>query len=274
MYKTHYNFEKKPFEPTPDPDFIWLSEAHIKTISRFKLAVQKNEGILVLTGDVGTGKTTFTNYLIKILEDQIFSAIIPYPDLDADSFFNYLSDELGINREFDSKGAFLFYLDQFLREVAARNTGVMIVIDDAQNLSNQLIQEIQLLSSIKTSGKKLIRILFVAQSQNNEDFIEKIKKNFKPAVSFNHHFKALTKSETQQYISNRLKKAGASENLIEPDAMDEIFSYSGGCPRLINIICDNALLAGYSENIYEIKKATVEKCIIDLKQSDLQKWQG
>jgi len=267
MYNTHYNFKKKPFELTPDPEFIWLSEEDIETISRFKLAVRKNAGILVVTGDVGTGKTTFANYLKKILENQIISAIIPYPDLDDFSFFKYLSDELGINKEFNSKGAFLFYLDQFLHEISTRNTSAMIIIDDAQNMSTQLIKEIRLLSNLKINGKRMIKILLVAQSENDENFIEKIEEDIEQAVSFRHHIKPLTKSEMQKYISYRLKKAGAAKNLMGSDVIDEIYSYSTGFPRLINIICDNALLAGYSEGIHEIKKTTIIKCIRELRQS-------
>jgi general secretion pathway protein A len=265
MYNTHYSFKRKPFGLTPDPEFIWLSQAHRAAVSGFKLAVQENEGILVLTGDVGTGKTTFTHYLLKMSENQLISVSIPFPDLDDQSFFQYLSDELGMNRDFENKGAFLFHFDNLLHEMSERHKSVMIIIDDAQNMSPQLIRQVQLLAGIKKDGKKLIRILMVAQSNNNEKFEGKIKIKIGQPISFSHHLKALTKFETQRYIGYRLEKAGAAADLIEPDSIDAIYSYSGGCPRLINTLCDRALLAGYAEGIHKIKKATILQCIRELR---------
>ena len=265
MYNYHYDFKKKPFELTPDPEFIWLSEELIETISRFKLAIQKNEGLMVLTGDVGTGKTTFTNYLIQELENEFITAIIPYPDLDDHSFFNFLSSELGMNKEINSRGAFLFNLDIFLHEASIRNTGVLIIFDDSQNMSKQLAQEVRFLAGLKKNGKNLIRIFLVAQSKENEDYLDKLNMDIEQTVAFSHHLKALTKSETQRYISYRLKMAGAAKNPIKPDAIDKIYAYSAGYQRMINIICDNALLAGYSEGLHEIKKSTVSKCIAELR---------
>ena len=266
MYNNHYKFKQKPFELTPDPEFIWLNQEHVEMISQFKAAVRKNEGILVMTGDVGTGKTIFTNYLLTTLENKMLSVLIPYPDLDCASFFKYLADELGMNREFGSKGDFLIHFDHFLREIFAKNTGIMIIVDDAQNMSTELMVEIRHLARLKINGNKLIRILFVGQSQNNADFTENIKTDLKLAVSFSHHLNALTKSETHDYIRYRLKKAGAAANLFASDGIDEIYSYSGGCQRLINIVCDDALLAGYSEGLHEIKKTTIINSINELRQ--------
>lgn len=266
MYKTHYNFKKKPFELTPDPEFIWLSEEHQQAIDLFKQAVQKNEGILVLTGDVGTGKTTFKNYLIKKLADHLFCAQIPIPDLDSQSFFQYLSDEIGLNQEISSKGSFLVHLDQYLQEISVPNSGVMIVIDDAQNLSHDVVNEIQFLNRISVNEKKMIRILLVAQSADDKDFSKYIETEVGQKVSFSYSIKALTRSETQKYIDHRLKKAGARKTIIGPNGIDEIYSYSAGYQRVINIVCDHALLVGYSEGLSEISKSTIINCIQDLRQ--------
>jgi general secretion pathway protein A len=266
MYNTHYNFEKKPFEITPDPEFIWLSEAHKQAIDPFKQAAQKNEGILVVTGDVGTGKTIFINYLIKELADHLACAQIPFPDLDSLSFFQYLSEEIGLNHEISSKGSFLVYLDQYLRKISDTNSGVMIVIDDAQNLSHDIANEVRFLSLITVNEKKMIRILLVAQSTGDKDFSKYIETEVGQKVSFIYSTKALTRSETSNYIDHRLKKAGAQKTLIAPDGIDEIYSYSAGNQREINIVCDHALLIGYSEGLAEINKSTIIDCIQDLRE--------
>jgi general secretion pathway protein A len=266
MYTTHYNFEKKPFEITADPEFIWLSEAHQQAIYPFKLAVQRNEGILVVTGDVGTGKTIFKNYLIKELADHFSYAQIPFPDLDSQSFFQYLSDEIGLNHEINSKGSFLVYLEQYLRQISDPNSGVMIVIDDAQNLSHDIADEVRFLSHIKINENKMIRILLVAQSTGETDFSKYIETKVGQKVSFVYSTKALTRSETPRYIDHRLKKAGAQKPIIGPDGIDEIYSYSAGNQRVINMVCDHALLVGYSEGLSEINKSTIIDCIQDLRE--------
>jgi type II secretory pathway predicted ATPase ExeA len=142
----------------------------------------------------------------------------------------------------------------------------MIVIDDAQNLSHDVVNEIQFLSRISVNEKKMIRILLVAQSADDKDFSKYIETEVGQKVSFSYSIKALTRSETQKYIDHRLKKAGARKTIIGPNGIDEIYLYSAGYQRVINIVCDHALLVGYSEGVSEISKSTIINCIQDLRQ--------
>jgi general secretion pathway protein A len=258
MYRSHYQLKKKPFEPAPDPEFIWLSDKHIEIIAQLKEAIQMDDGILAMTGDVGMGKTTFINYFKIALGDDIVSVIISYPDLDEPSFFEFIYDELPLDGNYTSKGAFLFHLDLFLRELSAREKSALIIVDDAQNLSSQMIQAVLFMASIKIEQKKMIKILLMGQHQNKDAFVEKLEKDLSQKINFSHQLDALTRSETHQYISHRLKRAGAADLIFEPEAIDTVYSLSAGCPRLINAICDNALLSGYSSGEDKIRKNLIE----------------
>ena len=269
MYRAHYQLKKKPFELTPDPDFIWLKKNQIEAVALLKRTIQHDAGIHAFTGDVGTGKTTLLNYLLQALGDTIVVANIAFPDLDEPSFFEFIADEFKMPGKNKSKGAFLFFFDQFLRELSSQGRSAVIIIDDAQIMSPQISQTIRFLSNLKIDGKKLVNILLMGQSENREKFREKIEREIQQTIKFIHHLEALTKSDTQKYIRHRLEKAGATNVIFKPQAIDEIYLFSAGCPRMINIICDHALLAGYAGGIKEIKESLVKKCIKDLNHGEV-----
>ena len=216
--------------------------------------------ILVLTGDVGMGKTTFINYLVTSLSQDTISIIISYPDLDENSFFEFMHGEFNFDGNYKSKGDFLFYLDRYLRDLSAQGKYALIIVDDAQEMSSQTIQALLFMATTKIDQKKIIKVLLMGLNENKDVFIAKLENDIRQKITYSHQFEALTQSETHQYISHRFKRAGAANCIFEPQAIDVVYSVSAGCPRLINTICDNALLTGYSEGVYTIKKNLIEEC--------------
>ena len=260
MYRSHYNLKKNPFEPTPDPEFIWLSDKLMKVFAQLEHAIQLDGGILALTGDVGMGKTTLINYLIKALSHDIISIIISYPDLDEHHFFEYIHDEFQWDGNYTGKAAFLLQLDQYLRKLSARGKRALIIVDDAQNMSPQTIKAILFMANIEIDQERIVKILLMGQNKNKDDFIRNLKDDINQKINFSQQIEALTKSETHQYVSHRLKIAGAGNRIFEPEAVDMVYLVSAGCPRLINAICDSALLSGYAEGIHKISKNLIEEC--------------
>ena len=277
MYETYYNLKAMPFQITTDPRFLWLGEKHSEALATLKYGIMENKGFLLLTGDVGTGKTALINRLTKMIDVAAIVAKIPDPGLSSLDFFNFLAVEFKIDKKFDSKGAFLIYFKNFLHKAYASHKKVLLIIDEAQRLNHDLLEQIRLLSNIELQNRKLINIFFVGQPEFNEMLREDRNRAVRQRISVNYHINPLSEAEACQYIEHRLKVAGATQPIFEKDAMREIFSFSGGYPRLINIICDHALLTGYASNLKLINKEVIKECERELQipvEVDLAKGNG
>jgi general secretion pathway protein A len=260
MYETYYNLKAMPFQITTDPRFLWLGEKHSEALATLKYGIMENKGFLLLTGDVGTGKTALINQLIKMIDVAAIVAKIPDPGLSSLDFFNFLAGEFKIKEKFESKGAFLIYLKNFLHKAYAEQKKVLLVIDEAQRLNHDLLEQIRLLSNIELQNRKLINIFFVGQPEFNEMLREDRNRAVRQRISVNYHIKPLLEAETRKYVEHRLKIAGATNKIFGQDAIREIFAFSGGYPRLINIICDHALLTGYASDLKRIDKKVIKEC--------------
>jgi general secretion pathway protein A len=227
MYLSHYNLDQKPFEITTDPAFIWLGEKHTEALATLEYGIQENKGFLLLTGDVGTGKTL----LIK---------------------------------NFNSKGDFLLHLRHFLHEAHQQNKKVLLIIDEAQNLKDELLEEIRLLSNIELEDAKLINIFFVGQNEINNILSEEKNRAVRQRISIRYHINPLFEFETRDYIGHRLNVAGSQNKIFNSEAIKKIYSLSSGFPRLINIICDHALMTGYSLGLDTINEKIVKECAREL----------
>ncbi|MEJ2220876.1 MAG: AAA family ATPase [Desulfobacterales bacterium] len=155
MYQSFYNLKVKPFQITTDPKFLWLGEKHKEALATLKYGILENKGFLLLTGDVGTGKTVLIHGLMKIIDVSAIVATIPDPGLSSIDFFNFLSEEFKMNRRFDSKGAFLIHLKHFLHKASATDKKVLLIVDEAQRLNHELLEQIRLLSNIELDNRKL-----------------------------------------------------------------------------------------------------------------------
>ena len=260
MYLNHYNLTLKPFEISPDPRFLWLGEKHNEALAAMKYGILDNKGFICLTGDVGTGKTTLVNALISSSEKNIIFSKFSDPPLDKLDFFNLAADAFGMNKKFSTKGDFISHLRRFLNNAYDHNQEVVLVIEEAQRFDQEQLEEVRLISNIERPDKKLISIIFVGQ--NEFDGILHKNKPLRQRVSIIHKILPLQEIETKQYVLHRLKVAGSKSEIFSPGAFREIYSFTEGNPRLINIICDLALLTGYAENRNIIEPETIRECAL------------
>jgi len=265
MYLPHYNLRSKPFQITADPKFVWLGEKHAETLAALKYGIQEDKGFLVLTGEIGTGKTSLINCLLKELDLSIIKATVPDPDMTVIDFFNFLSDEFKMGMKFNGKGDFLIHFKQFLLNAYTDEKKVLLIIDEAQRLNSDLLEQIRLLSNIELRDAKLINIFFVGQNEFNDLLTDEKNKAVLQRIVVRCRIDPLNIAELKKFIEHRLKVAGTTEEIFTPQAIDEIFSFSQGYPRLINIICDQAMLTGYVNGKKIIDEKTISECAKELR---------
>lgn len=265
MYTTFYNLNSKPFQISSDPAFIWLGEKHKEALATLKYGVLDNKGFMLLTGDVGTGKTTLINTLIQSLSEDILYASVPDPRLELMDFLEYIARAFKIQGEFNTKGKFLFHFQNFLERAAEQDRKVLLLIDESQLLTQDLLEEIRLLSNIQKDGNNLLNIFFVGQDEFNEILDSPENRAVAQRLTLNYHLNPLSENETANYIRHRLLVAGTKEQLFDEAAVREIQAYSGGFPRRINVICDHCLLNGFVKEMKVINIEMVKMCAKDLK---------
>lgn len=265
MYRAYYGLKLKPFQISSDPKFLWLGEKHQEALAILKYGILDNRGFLLLTGDVGTGKTTLINALVNSLGPDTVVAHIPDPGLVEMDFFNYIAGAFRMGTQFDTKGAFLLRFRTFLENAHAGGKQILLIVDEAQRLGTTLLEEIRLLSNIELQQTKLINIFFVGQDEFNEILSRDENRALRQRMTLNYHIDPLTEEETHQFIRFRLKVAGTEKKIFTPPAVSEIFSFSGGYPRLINIICDHALLTGYVKGVTTLDAGIIAECAKELR---------
>lgn len=265
MYNEFYNLKLPPFQISCDPAFMWFGEKHREALATLRYGILDNKGFLLLTGDVGTGKTSLINALIQNLEQDVICTSVPDPSLIKLDFLNYIAAAFGMDREFTSKGAFLAHFKNFLLSAAEKNKKVLLIIDEAQLLTQEMLEEIRLLSNIEKPDAKLINIFFIGQNEFNEILNRPQNRAVLQRMTLNYNLDPLTPEEVDEYIRHRLKIAGTQERLFDWDAVQEIFLYSGGFPRRINILCDHSLLSGFVREQRIIDAGIVKECAKELK---------
>jgi len=264
MYLTHYGLKIKPFDISPNPQFLWLGERHREALATLKYGIQENKGFLLLTGDVGTGKTVLINSLIKQIDVKVIVATIPDPGLGLIDFYNILANEFKIGRGFTQKSEFLIHFKKFLIKAYSDQKTVLLIIDEAQRLKHELLDEIRVLSNVDFSGSTLINIFLVGQSELREMLLEERNGPFRQRISVNYNIEPLNEKETVAFIEHRLKVAGATRRYFTVNAMQEVHEFSNGFPRLINVMCDHALMSGYSAGLTMIDGGMIKDCAKEL----------
>jgi general secretion pathway protein A len=264
MYLAHYNLQEKPFQITTDPRFLWLGEKHQEALATLNYGLLNDKGFLLLTGDVGTGKTTLIKALLRDITEKTIVASVVDPKLEKLEFFKFLAGVFGIEGKIDNKVDFLMRFTQFLNDAHRNGRTVLLIIDEAQRLSKELLEETRLLSNIEKENKKLLNIFFVGQDEFNDLLMEESCRALRQRITITHHISPLSESETGNYIRHRLKVAGADEEIFTPKAIGEVYAFARGYPRLINIICDHALLTGYVRERKIITPTIVRECAKEL----------
>jgi general secretion pathway protein A len=246
MYAEYYGLVRAPFEMTPDPAFLFLGEAHREGLATLVYAVNSGKGFVMLTGEVGTGKTTLLHALLQDLDSNTNSAFIFNPRLDPMGFFRVLFEELDVGPACSTKAEYLLALNQYLIEKLAANERVLLIVDEAQNLTPEMLEEIRLLSNLETPTSKLIQIMLVGQPELQDLVGQPSLRQLRQRIGLRHHLRPFDEAEVAEYVQERLAKAGyTGRGLFKRGALRELYRLTGGTPRLINNLCDSALLLGY-----------------------------
>lgn len=265
MYLNHFSLNVKPFQITADPKFLWLGEKHKEALATLRYGIVDNRGFLLLTGEVGTGKTILINRLITLTDMDSVVATLPDPDLESMDFYNLLADGFNMKRKFESKGEFLIHLRDFLHQSHANEQKVLLIIDESQRLNHRLMEDIRVLSNIELYDKKLINIFFVGQQEFNSILMTPQNRALSQRITVRYHIEALDEDETGEYIHHRLKVAGNQKRIFRKSAICEVFKVSGGVPRLINIVCDHAMLTAYAKGVKTIDGKIIRECAEELR---------
>ncbi len=261
MYLSHFNLQEKPFKISTDPKFLWLGEKHKEALETLRYGILYDDGYVVVTGNVGTGKTTLASALANDLSDKVVVGKVPYPNVDILDFLKLVSTAYGIINNFQSEGSFLAHFEVFLHSSFSTGKKVVLIIDEAQNLSHGHLEELLHLSNIEENGIRLLNIVFVGQNEFNDILLEDSNKALRQRVVINCNLAPLTQDETRQYILHRLKVAQCEREIFTSEAIQDIFLFSQGIPRLINIVCDLALLITYFESGEIVQPETVKQCV-------------
>jgi len=267
VYTDFYNLQEKPFNLTPSPRFLYLGEAHKEALNLLIYGVMERKGFILLTGEIGTGKTTMVQALLSRLDGSVHCIHISNPLLTSQDFMDYLGFSAFKRKvQFTSKADFLVEFEQFLRECLLHQRNVILIIDEAHKLSFELLEEIRLLSNLETSDEKLINIFLIGQPELNEKLIDRRCLPLLQRISLRYHIPPLDREGTRGYVATRLKAAGAKEpsSIVSKSAVKEIHECSQGYPRMINVLADNALLLGYSKSEKPITASMVRQCYEDM----------
>lgn len=267
MYETFYGLRESPFNVTPDPQFVYFGENHREALAQLLYGVQEKKGFIVLTGEVGTGKTTLVHYLLDKLNHgstQTKTAFLFNPKLTVNDFIEYILKDLGVQVQGGTKGDHLHQLHESLINSYKNGERVVLIIDEAQGLNPALLEEIRLLSNLETSKSKLLQIILVGQPELDKTLSQHGFRQLRQRVNMRYNLPPLTEKETKEYIEKRLRIAGGKDSIFTKGAIREIYLKSKGTPRLVNILCDNALLTGYAAEQKVVDKNIIKEAAKDL----------
>jgi general secretion pathway protein A len=265
MYKNFYKLHENPFNITSDPSFFFSSIHHAEAFGCLQYGVQEKKGILLITGEIGTGKTTLCRTLLDSLSQETQTAFILYPNFSELQLLQNIIKDFGIKPRQKTKAGIINALNDFLIQEANRRHNVALIIDEAQNLKPSQLEQIRLLSNLETEKQKLLQIILVGQPELCEKLKLSSLRQLNQRIAIRYHIKPLEKKELDLYINHRLRIAGSKGNInFTSEAIEEIFLFSQGTPRLVNIICDRALIAGFVNNIFSIDYHIIKKCIKEI----------
>jgi len=262
MYTEFFGLKTKPFSITPDPKFLYMSPYHKEALAHLIYGIREHTGFVVITGEVGTGKTTILNAMLLRLSESLPRVVIKNPSITPGTIYFLLGKAIGIPEEKRS----INYLHEY--ESRLNDTGgALIIVDEAQGLPVDLLEEIRLLSNLETPDKKLVQIILLGQQELNNTLMSPRLRQLKQRIAIKYHIPPLNSKETADYIEHRLEVAGyepREKPIFTKSAIEEIYKQAKGFPRLINIICDNAMLSGYADDTRQIGAKLIRKVVHDM----------
>lgn len=265
MYREFFGLKENPFNVTSDPHFLYLSQKHKAALASLVYGINERKGFIEITGDIGTGKTTLCRALLNELDARTKTAFILNPRLPEAQFIRAVVEDFGLMPQKNTKIDMIRALNQFLIDQLANNYNVVLIIDEAQNLKKSLLEEVRLLSNLETAKDKLFQIVLVGQPELKDKLASPSLAQLKQRIAIRYHIRPLDREDVGNYISHRLTVAGNNGNVIfNDDAIDEVYNYSSGVPRLINILCDRALLLGYVNEIHSLEANIIKRAAAEI----------
>jgi general secretion pathway protein A len=265
VYNDFYGFHEAPFNITPDPRFLFFSDKHREAFNHVLFGIRERKGFIQITGEVGAGKTTVCRAILAELGPSYRTALILNPMVTATQMMRTILSELGLEPRKLDRTAYLEILNRFLLEQAAEGHDVVLLIDESQDLEPELLEQVRLLSNLETDQRKLLQIVLIGQPELRDMLNKRELRQLRQRITVRYHLAPLNRFETERYIAHRLRVAGADGRpTFTPWAIRTIQRYSGGVPRLINAVCDKALLYGYVNGTYELRARAVRQAIREL----------
>tara|TARA_R110002096_G_scaffold46751_1_gene125108 strand:+ start:1888 stop:3129 length:1242 start_codon:yes stop_codon:yes gene_type:complete len=257
-YTEHFKLTEQPFRLTPDPDFLYWSKQHARAKAYMESTIWLADGFVVITGEIGSGKTTLLQSFLGELDDDVIYAVVSQTQLTPTEFLQAVLTEFGFKPFNKRKVELLDMLNMFLIEQYSNGKKVVLIIDEAQNLSKKVLEEVRMISGIETHKEKVLRIILAGQPELKDTLDSASLKQLVQRVRLRFHIGPLDRREMREYIERRLSVAGRSENdLFDDSSFDVIYRFSGGVPRLINTLCDTALLCAFAEEKHTIEATDV-----------------
>lgn len=263
MYEKFYNLKEKPFQIVPNPSYLYMSSVHENAVTYLEYGLMENVGFILLTGEVGAGKTTLVRHIMDQFEAEKDIAVIFNTNVSADELICLVLQSFDLKPEPGTKTKNIESLYQFLIQKYAQNRPVLLIIDEAQNLSDEALEEVRMLSNLQGDDQSLIQIMLVGQPELKARLKKPGHSAFSQRIAVNFYLAGLNDAETESYITHRLKKAGGRPDIFTPKAIEKIYHASKGIPRTINLLCDAALVYGFGYEFDTIDVPVIEQVIKD-----------
>jgi len=264
MYESFFGLTESPFNMTPDPRFVYFSKHHQEALSAMKYGVQYRRGFIQVTGEIGAGKTTLSRSLLNQLGDDVHSALILNPKLSDLELLQTIVEDFGIKPTSKKRKAYFDALNTFLLEETQKGKNAVLIIDEAQLLTPRALEGIRLLSNLETPSQKLLQIILIGQPELKDLIARPDLRQLRQRITVRFHLPALFHEEVSNYLEQRLRVAGLTEKVFLDDAVQMISEFSGGIPRLINVLADRAMLGAYANGVKQISAGMIEYALADI----------
>jgi len=265
MYRDFYHLKERPFNVTSDPAFFFFSKKHKEALSHLFYGVSQRKGIIVLSGEIGTGKTTLCRFFLNQLGANVKTAFILNPFFSELQLLEAIVKDFGITVKDKSRLGLIKELNKFLLKETEAANNVLLLIDEAQNLKPSTLEQVRLLSNLETDKEKLLQVILVGQPELNRKLNLHNLRQLRQRIMVRFHITPLDQDEVKDYISHRLNRAGSDGSIqFSDEALKRVWDFSKGTPRLINMVCDRALLAGFVAETEHISEGIIRSCIEEL----------
>ena len=274
MYEEFFGFKEKPFNIAPDPDYLYLSHKHQNAISSLDFGLLDDAGLILFTGEIGTGKTTLVHHILRRIGADFTVAVVFNTNVDANQLLGIILQEFALNADSNSKVVAIKALTRFLIDLRSRNKRPLLIIDEAQSLSLEALEEIRLLSNLQDGSTMLLQIMLVGQPELKDKLKSPSMASLSQRIAVNYHLKPFEREETEQYIAHRLKTAGGRSDLFTDAAISMVHRMTHGIPRSINILCHAALVYGFADDLSTIDVPVLEEIMSDTQDSGIgsERW--